>query len=156
MYNRRLIKLKDNALEMCLPNQSHTPTIHSLALHAPLCTLLHAHPHTLHCAPLCDLSIHPSVHFFTHLSAHPSVHPSAHPSMHIWHLTHPLHALCVIHALQHYSQSHRSHGSWPFHDFDWYNSCGPQKCPLAVNGSCQQETPLGSVPARGFLGMASN
>ena len=46
-------------------------------------------------------------------------------------------------------------------------SCGTQKCPLAVNGSCWQEPPLGGIsagrnhlwggiPAGGFLGMAGN
>ena len=43
--------------------------------------------------------------------------------------------------LQRYSQSQQLHGSRPFHWFAWYNSCGTEKCPLAVNGSCQQERP---------------
>ena len=47
-------------------------------------------------------------------------------------------------ALQCYSQSCWPHGSRPFHDFDWYNSCGTEKCPLAVNGSHRQERPLGA------------
>ena len=52
--------------------------------------------------------------------------------------------------LQRYSQSRRSHGSRPFHDFDWYNSCGTEKCPLAVNGSCWQEQPSGGFWAMGM------
>ena len=52
-------------------------------------------------------------------------------------------------ALQCYSQSCWPHGSQPFHDFHWYNSCGTEKCPLAVNGSCQQEWPWG-VPVDVF------
>ena len=62
---------------------------------------------------------------------------------------------CGMH-VQHYSQSCRPHGSQQFHDFDWYNSCGTQKCPLAVNGSRRQEPPLGGVPAGGFVGTAGN
>ena len=49
-----------------------------------------------------------------------------------------------------YSQSHRPHGSRPFHDFNWYNFCGTEKCSLAVNVSRQQEWPLGCVPASDF------
>ena len=57
--------------------------------------------------------------------------------------------------LQRYSQSRRPHGSWLFHDFDWYNSCGTEKCPLAVNGSHWWEQPGGGgVDASGFLGTA--
>ena len=52
--------------------------------------------------------------------------------------------LLEISVLQHYSWSHRPHGSQSFHDFDWYNSCGTEKCPLAVNGSHWQERPLGA------------
>ena len=40
--------------------------------------------------------------------------------------------------------------SWLFHDFDKYNSCDTEKCPLAVNGSHRQEPPLGGIPAAGF------
>ena len=43
-----------------------------------------------------------------------------------------------------------------FQDFDWYNSCGTQKYPLAVNGSHWQQPPLGGIPAGGFLGTAGN
>ena len=39
-----------------------------------------------------------------------------------------------------------------FHDFDWYNSCGTEKCPLAVNGSPWKEWSLGGIPASSFLG----
>ena len=59
-------------------------------------------------------------------------------------------------ALQRYSQSRQPHGSRPFHDFDWYNSCGTEKCPLAVNGSCWQEWPLGGILDGVFLGTAGN
>ena len=31
------------------------------------------------------------------------------------------------------SESRWPYGSRPFHDFDWYNSHGMEKCPLAVN-----------------------
>ena len=58
--------------------------------------------------------------------------------------------------LQRYSQSHQPHGSWLFHDFHWYNSCGTEKCPLAVNESHWQQWPQGVTPASGFLGMAGN
>ena len=40
--------------------------------------------------------------------------------------------LWVISAVQHYSQSHQPCCSRPFHDFNWYNSCGTEKCPLAL------------------------
>ena len=48
------------------------------------------------------------------------------------------------------------HGSWPFHWFAWYNSCGTEKCPLALNGSCRQERPpevilYGGRPYGGFV-----
>ena len=39
------------------------------------------------------------------------------------------------------SQSRRLHGSWPFQWFVCYNSCGTEKCPLAVNGSPRTEHP---------------
>ena len=42
-------------------------------------------------------------------------------------------ALWIV-LLQCYSQSHQPHSFQPFHDFDWYNSCWTEKCPLAVNG----------------------
>ena len=53
--------------------------------------------------------------------------------------------------LQRYSQSRRLLGSRPFHWFAWYNSCGTEKCPLAVNGSHQQEGPLDTVLYGGRL-----
>ena len=61
--------------------------------------------------------------------------------------------------LQPYSQSRRPHGSRPFHDFDWYNSCGTEKCPLAANGSRRQERPpevvlYGGRPYGGFVNSA--
>ena len=63
--------------------------------------------------------------------------------------------------LQPYSQSRRPHGSRPFHDFDWYNSCWTEKCPLAANGNCRQERPpevvlYGSRPYGGFVNRAVN
>ena len=39
---------------------------------------------------------------------------------------------------QHYSQSHQSHGSWPFHDFAWYNSWNSHKL---VNGASSWNDP---------------
>ena len=61
--------------------------------------------------------------------------------------------------LQHNSQSCRPHGSRTFHDFHWYNSCGTEKCPLAVNGSHWQERPpevilYGGRPYGGFVNSA--
>ena len=53
--------------------------------------------------------------------------------------------------LQRYSQSRRLHGSWSFHWFAWYNSCGTEKCPLAVNGSRGQERPPDTVLYGGRL-----
>ena len=43
--------------------------------------------------------------------------------------------------------------------FAWYNSCGTEKCPLAVNGSRQQERPpevvlYGGRPYGGFVNSA--
>ena len=45
--------------------------------------------------------------------------------------------------------------------FAWYNSCGTEKCPLAVNGSRQQERPpevvlYGGRPYGGFVNSAVN
>ena len=77
---------------------------------------------------------------------------------------HPLAEICVqfwslFHEqdhLQRYSQSRRLHGSRPFHWFAWYNSCGKEKCPLAVHW---QERPpevvlYSSRPYGGFVNSA--
>ena len=57
---------------------------------------------------------------------------------------------------QHYSQSQWLHGSWLFHWFAWYNSCGTEKCPLAVNGSSWQEQPPEVVLYGSFVNTAVN
>ena len=46
----------------------------------------------------------------------------------------------VLRYLQSYSQSRRPHSSQRFHDFDWYNSCVTEKCPLTVNGATSKNS----------------
>ena len=103
------------------------------------------------------------------------------------HSNHRLAALWIA-LLQHYSQSCQQSHSWLYlvqflknpeavnrgtvsnsaihkaadravPGFAWYNSCGTEKCPLAVNGSCQQERPpevvlYGGRPYGGFVNSA--
>ena len=49
--------------------------------------------------------------------------------------------------LLHYLPSCWPHSCLPFHGFVWYHFCRMEKWPLAVNGSCQQEWSLESIPA---------